>query len=590
MLRDFARLYDRLDRTTSTDAKVAALVEYFRAADAADAAWALFFISGNRFKRLLPGKLLWLWCSEVTGVPEWLMGESYSAVGDTAETITLLLEATPDRAALPEPAGESRAGGEQLSLGDLFAEAGAEGGAESGAEPSDAAALPLRVWSEERLGTLAGLPPARQRALVTRWWSELSGTELFVLNKMVTGALRVGVSQTLVVRALAEVAGAEPAGVAHRMMGDWRPTPEFFRGLLAPGGGASDASRPYPFFLASPILAESSTDPGAELEVLRREFGDPGEWLVEWKYDGIRAQLIRRGGRVFLWSRGDENLTERFPEIVEGAARLPDGCVLDGEVLAWRGGAPLPFGVLQRRIQRKALSAKVLREAPAAFVAYDVLEVDGEDVRGRTQTERRALLERAVGDGGAASGPILVSPLVEHPTWETLAAARAESRGRGVEGLMLKRKTSVYQAGRRRGDWWKWKIEPLTVDCVLLYAQPGSGRRASLLTDCTFALWTGPERGEGELAPFAKAYSGLSDEEIRTLDRWIRQHTVERFGPVRRVEPVQVFELAFEDVRESDRHKVGLAVRFPRIKRWRTDKKPEEADTLEDVRKLIRSE
>jgi DNA ligase-1 len=531
IMKRFAALNEALDRTTSTNEKVAALAGYFSSAPPVDAAWAVWFLTGRRLKRFLPGRLLAGWAMTEAGIPDWLFEESYGSVGDLAETISLVL----DGRGLAEPAPE----------------------------------IPLSRWMEERLLPLRGRSPEEQRPEVTAWWRGLPRWETFVLNKLLTGELRVGVSQTLVERALAQVAGVPQPVVAHRLMGTWEPTAAFFASLFSPGAeDEEDASRPYPFYLASPLEAPVES------------LGEPGEWLAEWKWDGIRSQLIRRGGAVHLWSRGEELITERFPELTRGALPLlPDGTVLDGEILAWRDGRPLPFSVLQRRIGRKKLTEKVLAEAPVVFMGYDVLEITGRDARELPLAERRQTLERLLGPGRPF---LLVSPRVDFPTWEELARSRREARERGVEGLMLKRLDSPYRTGRKRGDWWKWKTEPFTVDAVLVYAQAGHGRRANLLTDYTFAVWSG-----GELVPIAKAYSGLSDEEILTLDAWLRRHTVQKFGPVRSVEPLQVFELAFEGIALSPRHKSGIAVRFPRIARWRTDKPPEQADTLEGIRRLL---
>lgn len=531
-MKRFAALYEALDRTTSTNEKVAALAAYFVSAPPEDAAWAVWFLTGRRLKRFLPGRLLASWAMEEAGVPDWLFEESYASVGDLAETISLVLDGRGAVELAPD--------------------------------------LPLSRWMEERLLPLRGRPPEEQRPEVTGWWRGLPRWETFVLNKLLTGELRVGVSQTLVERALTQVANVPQPAIAHRLMGAWEPTADFFQGLLSPGGEGEeeDVSRPYPFYLASPL------DQPVE------SLGPPEEWLAEWKWDGIRSQLIRRGGAVHLWSRGEELITGRFPELTRTALPLlPDGTVLDGEILAWREGRPLPFSVLQRRIGRKRLTDKVLAEAPAVFMGYDLLELEGRDVREAPLAERRKALEGLLEKGRPF---LLISPVVEAATWEDLARAREEARERGVEGLMLKRLASPYRTGRKRGDWWKWKIEPFTVDAVLIYAQPGHGRRANLLTDYTFAVWS-----EGELVPIAKAYSGLSDEEILALDGWLRRHTVQKFGPVRSVEPTQVFELAFEGIALSPRHKSGIAVRFPRIARWRTDKTPEQADTLEGIRKLL---
>jgi DNA ligase-1 len=412
--------------------------------------------------------------------------------------------------------------------------------------------------------------------IVMEWMRRLEPREVFILVKLLTGSLRVGVSRTLVTRAVAQAAGLEPAVIADRLMGEWKPTAAFMDRLFSPAGGEVTVSRPYPFFLASPIEGDVAA------------LGPRENWFAEWKWDGIRAQIVRRAGQVFIWSRGEELITDRFPEVAHAAARLPSGCVLDGELLAFRDDRPLPFSTLQRRIGRQKLSPKVLQEAPISFLAYDLIEHEGSDIRPLPLRERRVRLEAIV---TPLHGRIRVPALLDAPDWESLAVARAGARERAVEGIMLKLMDSPYGSGRERGAWWKWKIEPYTIDAVLVYAQPGHGRRANLLTDYTFALRTG-NTGDGapdELVPVAKAYSGLSDEEIRTLDRWIRDNTIERFGPVRSVKPFHVFELAFEAIAESPRHRSGVAVRFPRISRWRTDKTPEQADTLQQLKDLMRA-
>ncbi len=528
-MKRFADLYEALDSTTSTLAKVGAMARYFREAPGRDAAWALWFLTGRRPKRLLGVRALVGWTLELTGTPDWLFGECYAVVGDLAECIALLLD--------------------------------------DGTRVTHPDETPLSEWMEQRILPLRSLAPEEQRERVTGWWRTLDRRELFLLNKLLTGELRVGVAATLVLRALAEVAGLPPALLAQRTMGDWTPSAEFLERILAREHVTDDASRPYPFFLASPL------EDGPEA------LGDRAGWQVEWKWDGIRGQLIRRGGHVFLWSRGEELITGRFPEVAEAGATLPDGTVLDGEVLAYGEDRPLPFALLQTRIGRQTLTPKILARAPAAFMAYDLLEHEGQDVRERPLSERRALLETLL---GGRHRRFFLSEVLSDPSWEALARRRLEARERKVEGLMLKRLDSPYRTGRRRGDWWKWKIDPFEVDAVLLYAHPGNGRRANLFTDYTFAVWD-----EGTLVPVAKAYSGLSDAEIRELDGWVRAHTRERFGPVRAVEPSQVFELHFEGIARSTRHKSGVAVRFPRIARWRTDKPASEADTLESLKRMI---
>ena len=528
-MRDFARLYAALDETTATGEKVAALADYFHTAPPEDAAWAVHFLTGRRPKRLVTAPNLRAWAAEEAEIPDWLFEESYAAVGDLAETITLLL---PD-------AGVS----------------------------SD---RPLAWWVEQRLLPLRGQEPATQREEIVRAWRELTRGECFVWNKLITGAFRAGASSGLVERALAQASGVAEGAISHRLMGDWDPTPECFRRLVARDVSDADVSRPYPFCLAYPLEAAAET------------LGGTGEWLAEWKWDGIRAQLIRRAGRTFLWSRGEELLGGRFPEVEEAAALLPDGTVLDGELLPWQGRAPLPFAQLQRRIGHTTPGRKILTEVPVVLVAYDLLEEAGQDLRDLPLARRRerllALLART-----PSAGRLVSSPEVEIPTWEAAQAARQQARVMGAEGLMLKRLTSEYGVGRRRGDWWKWKVEPFTVDAVLIYAAPGSARRAGLYTDYTFGVWD-----EERLVPFAKASTGLSDAEIRRVDAFVRRNTVEKHGPVRVVNPELVFELAFETIQRSSRHKSGVAVRLPRIVRWRTDKRPGEADTLAMVRQLVR--
>jgi DNA ligase-1 len=526
-VKAFAGLYAALDETTKTGEKVDALARYFASVPPEDAAWAVHFLIGRRPKRLVGGRKLAVWAMEATGVPEWLFGECYEAVGDLAEAISLLLP----------PSGAS----------------------------SD---LPLREWVA-RLLSLRGEDEETQRREVLGAWAELDGPQAYVWNKLITGSFRVGVSQNLVVRALARVSGVDEAAIAHRLMGAWEPGPEFFARLLSAETRDADVSRPYPFFLAYPLEEEPDA------------LGDAREWQVEWKWDGIRAQVIRRAGSTFVWSRGEELITERFPELAAAASLLPDGTVLDGEVMPWREGRPLPFAQLQRRIGRKVLGPKILAEVPVVLLAYDLLEWVGEDVRERPLAWRRARLEELLARVPTA-GRFLPSPVVEAGDWDAVREAYRGARAVQAEGLMLKRLESPYRVGRRRGDWWKWKVEPFSVDAVLIYAQRGHGRRASLYTDYTFAVWK-----DGELVPFAKAYSGLTDEEIRRVDSFVRRNTVQRFGPVRAVKPELVFELGFEGIQRSPRHRSGVAVRFPRMLRWRTDKKPEDADSLETILTML---
>ncbi|WP_129644439.1 ATP-dependent DNA ligase [Peristeroidobacter agariperforans] len=529
-MRAFAALYEELDTTQSTNLKVAAMARYFREAPPADAAWATYILSGRRLKRFIGPALLKRWLIDEAGLPEWLIDESYASVGDLAETIAL------------------------LTAGTAHSEASADD-------------TPLADWIEDRLLPLRDADDDIRRQSIAGWWRELPYRQCFLLNKLLTGELRVGVSQLLVTRALAEVTGIDRSELAGRLMGEWQPGARFWQGLHAAESPRTDPAVPYPFFLASPLEGEPS------------QLGDREAWQAEWKWDGIRGQLIRRAGECHLWSRGEERITERFPEIIDAAATLPDGIVLDGEVVAWKDGRIQPFASLQQRIGRKKLSAAILAAVPVQFLAYDLLELEGQDLRAAPLRERRAHLERLL----ANASPLLqTSPLVIGSTWDELAGARSASRQRNVEGLMLKALDSSYGTGRQRGAWWKWKIEPHSFDAVMIYAQPGQGRRSNLYTDYTFGVWR-----EQELVPVAKAYSGLSNPEVEQLDRWIRAHTLEKFGPVRSVEPSQVFELAYEGIAASARHKSGIALRFPRILRWRTDKPASEADTLANLQAML---
>ncbi|VFR16824.1 ATP-dependent DNA ligase LigC [plant metagenome] len=534
-MKRFAALFQALDRSTATLDKRAALVAYFRDAPPRDAAWALYLLAGGKVggaRRKIAGTgELRAWVAQASATPDWLVDASYDQVGDLAETLALLV---PD----PETAAPERG---------------------------------LADWIEEVLLPVANRDEAERQAVIVSAWLGLPFDERLVFNKLLTGALRVGVSQRMVQQALAEHSGVPIARIAQRMLGTWQPSPDFLRNLLSEEELPGDRQQPYPFFLASPL--ENGPAPLGPIE----------DWQIEWKWDGIRAQLIRRHGEVALWSRGEERLDGRFPEVETAALALEVDCVLDGELLAWQEDAaePMPFAALQTRIQRLKPGPKWLAEAPVRMLAYDLLELEGEDLRELPQAERRtrlAALLRAHPDTR-----IVMSPLVSVPSWEAAATLREASRERGVEGFMLKRASAPYQSGRKRGDWWKWKVDPLTIDAVLLYAQSGHGRRSTLYTDYTFGVWQGDA-----LVPVAKAYSGLDDKEILELDRWLRAHTRERFGPVRSVEPVQVFELGFEGVNLSKRHKSGVAVRFPRILRWRRDKPAAEADRLDTLKALAR--
>ncbi len=564
-MRRFAALFAELDQTTATNAKVAALARYFKEVPPADAAWAVYFLAGGKPRQVVPSALLYALACTQAGISQWLFDASYQAVGDFAETVAHVLP-----------------------------------------PPSRVSDLGLAAWVEERLLPLRGADPATQSERIAGYWDELDPAGRFLLNKLIGGEFRVGVSKLLVQRALAQAFDADAKRVAQRMMGytDIRamPTAARFVALTAADDARdADVGQPYPFFLAHPLDA-----PLAEFDV---KLGPVSDWIVEWKYDGIRAQVVKRAGQVWIWSRGEELVTDRFPEIVAAAAALPDGTVLDGEIVVWKDERVAPFNLLQQRIGRKTLTARVLADAPVSFIAYDVIEWERVDLRERTLASRRGILER-IADAHPA---IRLSPMETAPDWPTLAGLRESSRERGVEGFMLKHRDARYGIGRRKhdelgsGTWWKWKIDPLSVDAVLLYAQAGHGRRASLYTDYTFAVWNRAPRDAAEaqatldaiarreppapdalaLVPFAKAYSGLTDEEIARVDRVVRRTTVDRFGPVRSLSPTMVFELGFEGIQRSTRHRSGIAVRFPRMLRIREDKPVAEADTLQALEALL---
>ena len=553
-MKAFADLYTRLDATTSSNAKLAALQDYFRSASQADAAWAVFFLAGGRPRQLVPTKLLRELAVQAGGLPQWLLEESYQAVGDLAETISLLL---------PESEHVSTEG--------------------------------LAVWVEQNLLPLRGVAAEQVTLRLLPLLLQLDRPSQLVCIKLITGSFRVGVSRLLVTRALAELTGIDAKRIAQRLVGytgiSARPTAQHFERLIAAvaedGLDTRDAGQPYPFFLAHPLQIARDTFDAA--------LGPTAGWQVEWKWDGIRAQLVKRAGQLWIWTRGEELATDRFPELSALAMYLPDGTVLDGEIVVWNDARVQSFALLQQRIGRKTLNARLLARVPIVMLVYDLLEWEGRDWRQRPQTTRRDQLERVVGTCGQPA--LQLSPLLQGSEWADLERQRATSRALGVEGLMLKAVEAHYGVGRTKdvGVWWKWKIDPYTVDAVLVYAQRGHGRRASLYSDFTFAVWDAVEGAEGAaaqriLVPFAKAYSGLTDAEMRQVDAIVRKTTVEKFGPVRSVTPTMVFELGFEGIAQSTRHKSGIAVRFPRMLRWRHDKPLAEADTLATLRALLPSQ
>jgi DNA ligase-1 len=533
----FARLVWQLGNSTKTNEKLQLLSSYFATAPDADKVWTIAIFSGRRPKRIVNTRQLQDWAVQLAGIPTWLFEECYHTVGDLAETIALVLPSVPENISY-----------EHTSLTTVV----------------------------ETFVSLANEDEVAKRAFIEAQWLHMPASVCFVFNKLITGGFRIGISQKMMVNALAKATSLEASLIAHLISGNWNPANTSFSSLLSRQASAADPSKPYPFYLAY------------QLDVPLEQLGQTHEWQAEWKWDGIRGQLIVRSGQLFVWSRGEELLTDKFPEYHPLAQLLPHGTALDGEIVGLHTNTqananvlkPAPFAHLQTRIGRKTITKKQLKEAPVGFIAYDLLEYDGQDWRSRPLWQRRAQLEQIINQLNQLH--ITCSPLVPFAQWPDLTVVRSQSRTYGSEGLMLKRKESAYLAGRKVGNWWKWKIDPLVIDAVLIYAQKGHGRRSNLYTDYTFAV-----RDGDRLVTFTKAYSGLTDAEFAEVDTFVKRNSLERFGPVRTVKPELVFEIAFEGIAASSRHKSGISLRFPRINRWRKDKKADEINTLDDLKQLL---
>jgi len=534
-MKQFAALVYTLGTSTKTNEKLQALQEYFASAPEKDMIWVIAVFSGRRPKRIVNSTFLKDLCINICNIPYWLFEECYHTVGDLGETIALLL---------PE------------------------------SEIMNTEEKTLSYYLEHFISILKE-PDEIKKAFILDSWQQMDRNEKFVFNKLITGGFRIGVSQTIMVKALAKTKQVSPSIIAHRISGNWDPAITTADDLLSENSNNIDHSKPYPFYLSYAV----EDDPAA--------LGNIDEWTAEWKWDGIRGQIIKRNNELFVWSRGEELVTEKFPEYNEFAETLPDGLVLDGEIICLDTSAgdgivkPLPFAVLQTRIGRKNISRKQLTEAPVGFVAYDILEHEGKDLREESYINRRNLLQKIISE--IHHPLLLLSPTLQADDWQQLHTQRATSREKGSEGLMLKRNSSPYLSGRKKGDWWKWKIDALTIDAVMIYAQKGHGRRSNLYTDYTFAVKDGDK-----LVSFAKAYSGLTDKEFAQVDAFVKRNSIEKFGPVRTVKPELVFEIAFEGIAASNRHKSGVALRFPRISRWRKDKRPDEINTLDDLKEILR--
>lgn len=528
-MEKFATFIHELEISNKTNDKIDAIVRYLDVASQEDKIWLVALFTGKRPKRSINTKLLKEWAIEIAAIPEWLFVESYHTVGDLGETISLILP-----------------------------------------KPTHKISKSISTWINE-LAALNKQDDADKKEYVLNTWDGLEVQERLIFNKLIGGGFRVGVSHKLLVNAIAKHSGIEANKIMHSLMGKWLPNETNYADLINGLDLDTNISQPYPFCLAYPLEQEIEN------------IGTPNEWQAEWKWDGIRGQIIKRKNELFIWSRGEELITNQFPELEKLIEILPDGCVIDGEILSVEDDKVQSFNSLQKRLNRKTISKKQLEETPIGFYCYDILEYNYEDWREKPMAERRALLEQIMSDL-PDNKTIYLSHVIEFESWVELATIRQGAREMNSEGLMLKKLSSPYNTGRKRGDWWKWKIEPYSIDAVMIYAQKGAGRRSNFYTDYTFAVKDGEK-----LLSIAKAYSGLTDKEIREVDSFVKRNAIEKFGPVRTVKPELVFELAFEGIAESGRHKAGIALRFPRIKRWRKDKKADEINTIEDLKNLLNS-
>jgi DNA ligase-1 len=532
-MKNFAQLIKTLDSSNKTNVKVDALTTYFKNASPEDKVWTIAILSHRRPARPVNTTLLRLWANELANIPLWLFEESYHIVGDLAETIALIIPTTKEHS--------------DKSLTEFLQEI-----------------IALKKKTDQE-----------KKEYLHENWVALNYYERFVFTKLITGSFRIGVSQKLMTRALSKAENVDEDALAYKLMGNWNPNTITFQELILDEKSSDYLSKPYPFYLAYPIEGEVE------------DLGNPEDWSIEHKWDGIRSQTIIRDDEIYVWSRGEELVTDKYPEFKSFLGIIPNGTVIDAEILAFPENEIGTFNDLQARIGRKTISANLLEKVPVILKAYDILEWEGKDIRNLPYIDRRKLLEDLYNEIKDLTTSFRLSEKISLTSWEDVAKERERAREMKSEGLMLKRNTSPYQVGRKKGDWWKWKIEPLVIDAVLTYAMRGHGRRSNLFTDYTFALWQNNENGEKELVTFAKAYSGLTDAEFRKVDDFIKKNTLERFGPVRSVTPQLVFEIGFEGISLSKRHKSGIATRFPRILRWRQDKKIEEANSIEDLKNMI---
>lgn len=528
-MKRFTELIQQLETSNKTNDKIAALVSYFSTADEKDKPYVIAMFTGKKPRRPVTTALIREWAIELSDIPAWLFAESYHSVGDLSETIALVLP--------PAKQVTDRK---------------------------------LHEWITD-LALISNKDDAAKKEFILNAWDSLDTQERFIFNKLISGNFRIGVSNKMLVNALAKQSDTDSNKIMHSIMGKWTPAEITYQELIDGAHVNTDNSWPYPFCLAY------------ALDTTPENLGETTAWQAEWKWDGIRGQIVKRNGELFIWSRGEELVTDQFPELHFLKDDLPDGTVIDGEILSVKDGNVQAFSILQQRLNRKTIHKSQLKDAPIGFYCYDILEFQGQDIRTYPLSVRRKILVDIIAALQIKDVAIL-SPVIDFNDWDQLAEIRKESRANNSEGIMLKKLDSLYHSGRKRGDWWKWKINPYTVDTVMIYAQKGSGRRANHFTDYTFAVRDGEQ-----LITIAKAYSGLTDIEIKEVDSFVRKNAIEKFGPVRTVKPELVFEIAFEGIAESKRHKAGLALRFPRIARWRKDKNASEINTLDDLRQLLAS-
>ena len=537
-MRNFATLFKELDETAQADLKIEALINYFKKVPPEDLAWTVSLLLGRKIKQVISVKRLRKWSVELTQIPDWLLAECLNNVGDLAETISLILPF--------------------------------EGNSEN---------IPLHVWIEQCIFPLKDQQEEIQKEKIVSFWHQLNSVERFLFNKLVTGSFHVDIPPKLIIKALSSFCSLNEKYISQRLIGNWVPTAGFFNFLCTSNVSDTMANIPYPF------------NPVVQLDLKVEDLGNINQWLFEWKWNGIRSQIIKRENKVFIWSHDEDLLNDSFPELYELGSILPDGTVIEGIIIPIRDNILLPSAELKKRIAKRYPVKKILSDIPVSFVAFDLLEFDKEDIRNKSLNQRRNLLKEILND--ITDKRIILSGVVECNSWKDLKIARSEAGKKSVDGLMLKRLYSPYsigsetivsamQSGILTTNWYKWKNDPLTINAILLYARLEQGSTSPLFKEYTFALWH-----DGKLIPFAKTSSGLTDEEIIQVDSFIRKNTLGKFGPVRTVKPELVFKLEFDGIQKSSRNKSGIVVLSPHITRWHHYKKIEEAGSLNSLTILL---